>query len=216
MTSNRKSRKTADDEEDDDESIKDEQVRRDIQVLSERLYDLKARFMKIIHKMNNDSIEFLNEIPQTDDTPMKETKREIIDVEENSDSTKTSNPDSDDAGEEENLEEEEEKQEYNDDEDEDDEKQIDKSKIPIQARKLSIQSIIERQARRNKYFKHIFEYPKIMKYLMSDDPTCTSVPLRHLEPFIKQHIHKTPKGHIYDKVNEQIRLIRLNYLKTCI
>ncbi|CAF4117938.1 unnamed protein product [Rotaria magnacalcarata] len=78
MTSNRKSRKTADDEEDDDESIKDEQVRRDIQVLSERLYDLKARFMKIIHKMNNDSIEFLNEIPQTDDTPMKETSENCI------------------------------------------------------------------------------------------------------------------------------------------
>ncbi len=49
-------------DDDDEESIKDEQVRKDIQILSARLYDLKERFMKIIDKINKDSIGFVDQI----------------------------------------------------------------------------------------------------------------------------------------------------------
>jgi hypothetical protein len=46
---------------DDEESIKDEQVRKDIQILSARLYDLKERFMKIVDKINKDSTGFVDQ-----------------------------------------------------------------------------------------------------------------------------------------------------------
>ena len=49
---------TSDDDDDDDESIKDEEVRHDIPILSARLYDLKERFMKIVHKINCDAANF--------------------------------------------------------------------------------------------------------------------------------------------------------------
>lgn len=54
-----------DEDDDDDSTIKDEQVRRDITILSARLYDLRERFMKIIDKINHDSNEPLNQIPDT-------------------------------------------------------------------------------------------------------------------------------------------------------
>jgi hypothetical protein len=47
---------------DDNESIKDEQVRKNIQTLSARLYDLKERFVKIVHQINKDSNEFADQI----------------------------------------------------------------------------------------------------------------------------------------------------------
>lgn len=42
----------------DDVSIKDELIRRDVQVLTARLYDLRERFMKIVHKINDDAKDF--------------------------------------------------------------------------------------------------------------------------------------------------------------
>ena len=51
-----------DNDDDDDEVIQDEQVRKDIQILSARLYDLKERFMKIVHKINKDSNNFVDQI----------------------------------------------------------------------------------------------------------------------------------------------------------
>ncbi|CAF3525876.1 unnamed protein product [Rotaria sordida] len=62
MISNRELRKSTDD--DDDESIKDVQVRKDIQILSARLYDIREKFMKIIHKINNDSIDFVDQLTE--------------------------------------------------------------------------------------------------------------------------------------------------------
>jgi len=50
--------------ENDDESIKDEQVRKDIQILSSRLYDLRERFMKIVHKINKDAKESADQISE--------------------------------------------------------------------------------------------------------------------------------------------------------
>jgi hypothetical protein len=47
---------------DDSDSVKDEQVRKDIGVLSARLADLKKRFMKIVQKINADSIGFVDQI----------------------------------------------------------------------------------------------------------------------------------------------------------
>lgn len=43
---------------DDSDSIKDEEARRDIRVLSVRLEDLKERFMKIVEKINTDGEGF--------------------------------------------------------------------------------------------------------------------------------------------------------------
>ncbi|CAF3473800.1 unnamed protein product [Rotaria sordida] len=63
MISNRELRKSTDDD-DDDESIKDVQVRKDIQILSARLYDIREKFMKIIHKINNDSIDFVDQLSE--------------------------------------------------------------------------------------------------------------------------------------------------------
>lgn len=50
--------------ENDNDSIKDEQVRKDIQVLSSRLYDLRERFMKIVHKINKDANDFGDQISE--------------------------------------------------------------------------------------------------------------------------------------------------------
>ncbi len=48
----------------DNDSIKDEQVRNDIRVLSSRLYDLRERFMKIVHKINKDAKESAHQISE--------------------------------------------------------------------------------------------------------------------------------------------------------
>jgi len=48
----------------DNDSIKDEQVRNDIRVLSSRLYDLRERFMKIVHKINKDAKESADQISE--------------------------------------------------------------------------------------------------------------------------------------------------------
>ena len=53
--------------ENDDESIKDEQVRKDIQILSARLYDLRERFMKVVQKINNDSAGFVDQLSEEDE-----------------------------------------------------------------------------------------------------------------------------------------------------
>jgi len=50
--------------ENNNDSIKDEQVRKDIQVLSSRLYDLRERFMKIVHKINKDANDFGDQISE--------------------------------------------------------------------------------------------------------------------------------------------------------
>jgi hypothetical protein len=50
--------------ENDNESIKDEQVRKDIQILSSRLYDLRERFMKVVQKINNDSAGFVDQLSE--------------------------------------------------------------------------------------------------------------------------------------------------------
>ena len=39
---------------DEHESIQDEEARKALQTLSARLYDLKERFMKIVHNINED------------------------------------------------------------------------------------------------------------------------------------------------------------------
>ena len=43
---------------DEDVSIQDEVTRRDVQILTARLYDLRERFMKIVHKINDDAKDF--------------------------------------------------------------------------------------------------------------------------------------------------------------
>lgn len=40
------------------QSIKDEEVRRDVEVLSARLYDLRERFTKILHEIRHDVNDF--------------------------------------------------------------------------------------------------------------------------------------------------------------
>ncbi|CAF0843031.1 unnamed protein product [Rotaria sordida] len=202
MISNRELRKSTDDD-DDDESIKDVQVRKDIQILSARLYDIREKFMKIIHKINNDSIDFylIDSLffvffYSEDDTTSKKSNGEISFDKDDSDSTETSNQDSHDNN-------------------NDDESQTQKCKVHLEIRKLSIESILERKARHHEYIKYVVQYPKIMKYLMNDDPNCINIPLRYLEPFIKEHVNEKPNGGIYDKVNHQIQDIRRKYLKHC-
>ncbi|CAF2330726.1 unnamed protein product [Rotaria sp. Silwood2] len=130
-------------------------------------------------------------------TSYREIRNEDISSdEEDSDATKTSNHES-----------------Y--DNDDNNESQTQKCKIHLEIRKLSIESILKRKARRHEYIQYIVQYPKIMKYLMNDDPNSIYVPLRHLEPFIKEHVNKKPNGRIYDKVNDQIQDIRRKYLKHC-
>jgi len=78
-----------------------------------------------------------------------------------------------------------------------------------------IKCILESKARRYEYLKHVVRYPKIMKYLLNDNPNCIQIPLRYLEPFIKEYVDKNPNGKIYDKINQQIQDIRQSYLKNC-
>ncbi len=44
--------------------MEDEAVRKDIQILSSRLYDLRERFMKIVHKINKDAKESAHQISE--------------------------------------------------------------------------------------------------------------------------------------------------------
>jgi len=74
----------------DNESIKDEQVRKDIQILSTRLYDLRERFMKIIHKINEDSNGFVDQVSEEDDTTDEESNDDMSLDEEDNESTRTS------------------------------------------------------------------------------------------------------------------------------
>jgi hypothetical protein len=46
------------------ETMEDEAVRKDIQILSSRLYDLRERFMKIVHKINRDANGFVDQISE--------------------------------------------------------------------------------------------------------------------------------------------------------
>ncbi|CAF3345483.1 unnamed protein product [Rotaria sp. Silwood1] len=123
---------------------------------------------------------------------------EMSSNEEDSDSTKTSNLDS-----------------YDNEGDDAGESQTQKWKVQFEIRKLSIESILERKARRHSYMKYIVQYPKIMKYLISDNPNSINIPLRYLEPFIKKHVNKKPNGRVYDQVNDQIQDIRRKYLRQC-
>jgi hypothetical protein len=101
-----------------------------------------------------------------------------------------------------------------------------------QTEKFLIKCILESKARRYEYLKYVVKYPKIMTYLLNDNPNCINIPLRYLEPFIKEYVNKNilsfiyfhlffkvdknPNGKIYDKINQQIQDIRHNYLKNCL
>ncbi len=54
--------------------------------------------------------------------------------------------------------------------------------------KFLMKCILESKSRDYKYLKHIVQYPKITKYLLNDNPNCIHIPLRYLEPFIKEYV----------------------------
>ncbi len=58
-----------------------------------------------------------------------------------------------------------------------------------QTEKILIQYILESKARRYEYLKNVIKYPKIMKYLLNNDPNCLHIPLRYLEPFIQKYVN---------------------------
>ncbi|CAF0727809.1 unnamed protein product [Adineta steineri] len=97
----------------------------------------------------------------------------------------------------------------------DDESQVQKSRKSLRISKLLVESLVDSKVRHNEYLKHIVQYPKIMKYLMNDSSTCENIPRRHLEPFIKEYIEKHPNTKIYDKINDELQIIRRKYIKTC-
>lgn len=76
-----------------------------------------------------------------------------------------------------------------------------------------IKSILESKARRHEYLKYVNKYPKIIKYILNDDPDCPQIPLRHLEPFIRDYVDDNPTEKIYNKITQQIQEIRQIYLK---
>lgn len=88
-----------------------------------------------------------------------------------------------------------------------------KTKIRLKMQKLLIETILRRKSRHHEYLKHLNQYPKIMKYIINNNPNCINIPLRYLEPFIKNHVDKNPTGKIYDKITQQIQDIRRSYLK---
>lgn len=49
-------------DEEEEEPIKDLEARKHLQVLSSRLYDLKERFVKIVHKINADLNDYTGQI----------------------------------------------------------------------------------------------------------------------------------------------------------
>jgi hypothetical protein len=57
--------------------IKDEVARKDLQDLTARLYDLRERFVKIVHKINEDANNFTDQI--SDDSTDDESS-EIFDL----------------------------------------------------------------------------------------------------------------------------------------
>ncbi len=69
-----------------------------------------------------------------------------------------------------------------------DENHIEKPKIRLKMSKKSIKSILQRKDLHHEYIKHVVEYPKIMEYILNDNTDCINIPLRHLEPFIKEHV----------------------------
>ena len=48
--------------------------------------------------------------------------------------------------------------------------------------------ILEKKSRHYEYLKNIVKYPKIMSYILNDDPDCIQISLRYLEPFIKEYV----------------------------
>ena len=66
--------------------------------------------------------------------------------------------------------------------------QSQKTKIRFKMSKKLIESILERKALRHEYIKHVAQYPKIMEYIVNDSTDCVNIPLRHIEPFIKEHV----------------------------
>ena len=62
------------------------------------------------------------------------------------------------------------------------------SRIHFEIQKQTIESILKNKAHRYEYIKHVVQYPKIMEYIMNDNSDRTNIPLRYLEPFIKQHV----------------------------
>jgi hypothetical protein len=61
-------------------------------------------------------------------------------------------------------------------------------KSTIAYRKTLIKSIVHRQARQYKYMKYLFDYPKIIEYIVNDNIKHTNIPIRYLEPFIIEHV----------------------------
>lgn len=49
-------------DEEEEEPIKDAEARKHLQVLSSRLYDLKERFVKIVHKINGDLTDYTGQL----------------------------------------------------------------------------------------------------------------------------------------------------------
>jgi hypothetical protein len=58
-----------------------------------------------------------------------------------------------------------------------------------QTQKFLIKCILESKARHYEYLKYVVKYPKIMKYLLNDNPNCLPISLRDLEPFIKEYVN---------------------------
>ncbi|UJR33814.1 hypothetical protein I4U23_021238 [Adineta vaga] len=179
-----------DDDNNRNDSVKDEQVRKDIRILTTRLSDMKERFMKIIQKINEDSVGFIDQTSDEDDSNNEESNDEMIVDRTKNGLASTSNDDVDD------------------------EIHVGKSRMRTRMSQLLIESIIERQSRQNEYLKHIHNYPKIMQYLVNDSPDCSNISLRYIEPFIKEHVDKTPTAKIYDRINSQIQTIRRKYIKS--
>ncbi|CAF1262839.1 unnamed protein product [Adineta ricciae] len=178
---------------DNTDSIKDEQVRRDIRVLSARLTDLKERFMNIVQKINEDAVGYVDQISDEalKDQMMKRLSiRKIMVwcIEKNSNEASNTDDDSE-------------------------EDQTNKSPMRIRMSQLMIESIIDRQARHNGYLQHLPQYPKIMQYLVSNKPSRTKISLRHIDPFIKEHVDENPNEKIYEKISKEIQVIRRKYLK---
>ncbi|CAF0746695.1 unnamed protein product [Adineta ricciae] len=114
---------------DDTDSIKDEQVRRDIRVLSARLTDMKERFMNIVQKINEDAVGYIDQTSDEDGTSADDSNVETTVNQKDNDSNETSNID--------------------DDDDDSEEDQTNKSPMRIRMSQLLIESIIERQTRHN-------------------------------------------------------------------
>lgn len=61
-------------------------------------------------------------------------------------------------------------------------------KVPSKPQAHLIDSILQIICVKHKYLRYIDQYPSIVHYLIDDDPQDSSIPLRHLEPFIIAHV----------------------------